>query len=156
MRVTKISQIDEFLEAAHEISQKTWQFVRYRWGIGARDLDVVRSEMHFLAQRGWLRGYLLNAVPCHAPSLSDSSMAKPSIPLLPECTPTGEVIAPEQFSCCLFWRTCSTKTQFSFMTWLAMRSTNILPMKAIKKLLSTSSGGARILSWQAASTARAG
>ena len=66
MRVTKISQIDEFLEAAHEISQKTWQFVRYRWGIGARDFDVVRSEMHFLAQRGWLRGYLLKCgtVPC--------------------------------------------------------------------------------------------
>jgi len=66
LRVTKISQIDEFLEAAHEISQKTWQFVRYRWGIGARDFDVVRSEMHSLAQRGWLRGYLLKcgSAPC--------------------------------------------------------------------------------------------
>jgi hypothetical protein len=66
VRVTKASEIDAFLEVAHGISQKTWQFVRHRWGIGARDIDVVRSEMHFLAQRGWLRSYLLKcgAVPC--------------------------------------------------------------------------------------------
>jgi hypothetical protein len=59
IRVTKASEIDAFLEAAHSISQQAWQFVRYRWGIGARDIDVVRSEMQFLAQRGWLRSYLL-------------------------------------------------------------------------------------------------
>ena len=36
------------------------------WRIGARDLEVVRNEMHFLAQRGWLRGYLLKCgtAPC--------------------------------------------------------------------------------------------
>jgi hypothetical protein len=66
IRVTKASEIDAFLAAAYAISQKTWQFVRRRWGIGARDIDVVRSEMQFLAQRGWLRSYLLKcgAVPC--------------------------------------------------------------------------------------------
>jgi hypothetical protein len=66
VRVTKASEIDAFLEVTHRISQKTWQFVRHRWGIGARDIDVVRSEMHFLARRGWLRSYLLKcgAVPC--------------------------------------------------------------------------------------------
>jgi hypothetical protein len=66
IRVTKASEIDAFLEAAHGISQKTWQFVRHRWGIGAQDIDAVRSEMRFLAHRGWLRSYLLkcDAVPC--------------------------------------------------------------------------------------------
>jgi Acetyltransferase (GNAT) domain len=67
IRVTKASEIDTaFLDAAHAISQRTWQFLRYRWGIGARDFDQVRSEMHFLAQRGWLRGYLLKCrnAPC--------------------------------------------------------------------------------------------
>lgn len=66
IRVTEASQVNGFLDAAYEISRKTWQFVRYRWGIAARDIDVVRREMHFLAQRGWLRGYLLKcgSVPC--------------------------------------------------------------------------------------------
>jgi hypothetical protein len=66
IRVTRASEIDAFLEAAYGISQKTWQFVQYRWGIGARDIDVVRGEMQFLAQRGWLRSYLLKCgtVPC--------------------------------------------------------------------------------------------
>jgi hypothetical protein len=61
IRVTKASEIDAFLEAAHAISQRTWQFLRHRWGISARDFDQVRSEMHFLANRGWLRGYLLKS-----------------------------------------------------------------------------------------------
>jgi hypothetical protein len=66
IRVTKASEIDAFLEAAHAISLRTWQFLRHRWGIGARDFDQVRSEMHFLAQRGWLQGYLLKCggAPC--------------------------------------------------------------------------------------------
>ena len=59
IRVTKASEIDAFLEAAHAISERTWQFLRHRWGISARDFDQVRSEMYFLANRGWLRGYLL-------------------------------------------------------------------------------------------------
>ena len=66
IRVTKASEIDAFLESAHTISQQTWQFLRYGWGIAARDSDLVRSEMHFLAERGWLRCYLLKCrnVPC--------------------------------------------------------------------------------------------
>ena len=66
IRVTKASEIDAFLEAAHAISQRTWQFLRHRWGISARDFDQVRREMYFLAQRGWLRGYLLKSrnAPC--------------------------------------------------------------------------------------------
>lgn len=66
IRVTRASEIDAFLEAAHAISQRTWQFLRHRWGISARDFDQVRSEMYFLAQRGWLRGYLLKSrnAPC--------------------------------------------------------------------------------------------
>jgi hypothetical protein len=66
IRVTMESEIDAFLEAAHGISQKTWQFVQHRWGIAAQDIDAVRSEMRFLAARGWLRSYLLkcDAVPC--------------------------------------------------------------------------------------------
>ncbi|HEY1470883.1 MAG TPA: GNAT family N-acetyltransferase [Candidatus Acidoferrum sp.] len=66
IRVTKACEIDAFLEAAHAISKRTWQFLRHRWGIGARDFDQVRSEMRFLAQRGWLRGYLLKCgeAPC--------------------------------------------------------------------------------------------
>ena len=66
IRVTKASEIDAFLQAAYRISQRTWQFVRCRAGIGARDINVVRSEMEFLAHRGWLRAYLLtcDAMPC--------------------------------------------------------------------------------------------
>jgi hypothetical protein len=66
VRVTKTSEIDAFLEAAYGISRKTWQFARHRWGIGGRDIDVVRSEMQFLAERGWLRCYLLKCgtAPC--------------------------------------------------------------------------------------------
>jgi len=66
IRVTKASEIDAFLEAAYGISLQTWQFVRHRWGIGAQDIDAVRSELQFLAQRGWLRSYLLKCgtVPC--------------------------------------------------------------------------------------------
>jgi Acetyltransferase (GNAT) domain/PilZ domain len=66
IRVTKASEIDAFLEAAHAISRRTWQFLRHRWGISARDFDQVRREMYFLAQRGWLRGYLLKSrnAPC--------------------------------------------------------------------------------------------
>jgi hypothetical protein len=158
IRVTKASEIDAFLAAAYGISQKTWQFVRRRWGIGARDIDVVRSEMQFLAQRGWLRSYLLKcgAVPCRARSLSGSSMARPSIPHLLEWTLRGGVIVRERFSSCSFWKTCSEKTHLSFMTWMTIsRTKNILPTKAIRKHLSGSSAAERIRSWHAASTALA-
>ena len=46
-RVTKASEIDAFLESAYIISKNTWQFTRYGWGIGARDIGIVREEMQF-------------------------------------------------------------------------------------------------------------
>ena len=63
MRVTKTSEIDPFLEAAFEVSKRTWQFER---GWGVRDPETARSKMRFLAQRGWLRSYLLKCgdIPC--------------------------------------------------------------------------------------------
>src|SRR5260370_9663291 len=63
MRVSKASEIDEFVEAAYELSKRTWQFDR---GWGLRDPDIVRSKLQFLAQRGWLRSYLLKCggIPC--------------------------------------------------------------------------------------------
>src|SRR5215472_7005870 len=94
-----------------------------------------------------------SAVPRHAHSSSDNSMAKLSIPLLPECTRHGEVTAPEQYCCSSFWRTYSTTPQFSSMIWLAMRSSrNILRTHVIRKPLSTFSVGERILFLQAAYT----
>jgi hypothetical protein len=66
IRATKAAEVDGFLDVAYGMSQKTWQFVRHRGGIGGQDIDVVRSEMQFLAQRGWLRSYLLKcgSAPC--------------------------------------------------------------------------------------------
>jgi len=97
IRVTKASEIDAFLEAAYGISLQTWQFVRHRWGIGAQDIDAVRSELQFLAQRGWLRSYLLKCgtVPCSF--IIGRSMARPSIPQLLEWTLRGGVIVRERF-----------------------------------------------------------
>ncbi len=66
IHVTQPSEVDGFLDVAYGLALKTWQFVQHGWGLGARDLDVVRSEMHFLATRGWLRSYLLkcDSLPC--------------------------------------------------------------------------------------------
>lgn len=63
MRVSKASEIDAFVGAAYEISKRTWQFDR---GWGLRDPDIVRSKLQLLAQRGWLRSYLLKCgdIPC--------------------------------------------------------------------------------------------
>lgn len=59
IRVTEASQLDEYLSTAAEISRKTWQFKRLGWGIGGTDQELVRGKLGFLAQRGWLRAYLL-------------------------------------------------------------------------------------------------
>ena len=59
LRVSQPSEIDAFLETAREISQRTWQFKHFGGGLAARDLDVVRRELRFLAERGWLRSYVL-------------------------------------------------------------------------------------------------
>ena len=56
VRVTKESEIDRFLEAAHQISKRTWQYDR---GWGLRDLQTTRRKLSFLARRACLRSYLL-------------------------------------------------------------------------------------------------
>lgn len=66
IRVTEASEVDVFLKAAYDISQKTRQFKRFGWGIAARDPGLVKNELLRLAQHGWLRSYLLTCgnVPC--------------------------------------------------------------------------------------------
>jgi hypothetical protein len=67
VRVSSVSEVDEFLEAAYAVSRKARQFDRSGgWGLAARDRGRVRDELQFLAERGWLRSYLLKCggVPC--------------------------------------------------------------------------------------------
>ena len=61
IRVTKASEIEGFLEPAYAISRRTWQFHRAAQGLARRDRDLVRDELRFLAERGWLRCYLLKS-----------------------------------------------------------------------------------------------
>jgi len=61
IRITKPSEVDVFLEAAYRIAKTTWQFDRFGRGLAGRDPDLVRSELLFLAQRGWLRSYMLRS-----------------------------------------------------------------------------------------------
>jgi hypothetical protein len=62
-RVTRASEIENYLKVAFAISRRTWQFER---GWGLRDPEMVRGKMQFLAQRGWLRSYVLKCgdTPC--------------------------------------------------------------------------------------------
>jgi hypothetical protein len=66
LRVSQLSEIDAFLETAFEISRRTWQFKHFGGGLAARDPELVSREMRFLAERGWLRSYVLtcDGVPC--------------------------------------------------------------------------------------------
>jgi len=65
-RVSQTPEIDAFLEAAYEISQRNSKFKRLGWGLDVRDPGMVRRELRFLAERGWLRSYVLkcDGVPC--------------------------------------------------------------------------------------------
>ena len=60
------SEIDGFLEAAYQISERSWKFKRRGLGLAARDPYTVKRELRFLAERGWLRSYVLqcDGVPC--------------------------------------------------------------------------------------------
>ena len=155
IRVTKESEIDAFLEAACGISKKMWQFVHYRWGIGAQDIDVVRGEMQFLARRGWLRSYLLKCgtVPCSF--IIGQQYGLTFYTAGAGLHPAWRSYSAGTFSFCSLWKTRSEKIPLSFTTWLAMQSSgNISATKAIRKHLCGSSAGKRIPCWQAASTAR--
>jgi len=59
LRVSQPSEIDAFLETAYKISKRTWKFTRRRVGLAARDPEAVKRELRFLAERGWLRSYVL-------------------------------------------------------------------------------------------------
>jgi Acetyltransferase (GNAT) domain/PilZ domain len=61
IRFTKSSEIDAFLEPAYAISRRTWQFHRVARGLARRDRDLVRDELRFLAEHGWLRCYVLKS-----------------------------------------------------------------------------------------------
>lgn len=64
VRVTKEHEIDSFVEAAAEISRKTYQYRAL--GLGIRNPDRLRKWLKWAAQKGWLRSYLLKCggVPC--------------------------------------------------------------------------------------------
>jgi hypothetical protein len=66
LRVSRPSEIDTFFGAAYEISQRTWKFKSFGWGLAARDADIVTSELRFWAEHGWLRSYVLkcDGIPC--------------------------------------------------------------------------------------------
>jgi GNAT acetyltransferase-like protein len=77
IRVTEVSEIDAFLKAAYNISEKTHQFKRFGWSVAARDPRLVKNELVRLARHGWLRSYLLTCgkQPC-AFILGEQSDAK--------------------------------------------------------------------------------
>src|SRR5258708_19964913 len=56
MRVSKASEIDEFVEAAYELSKRTWQFDR---GWGLRDPVIVRTKLQFFPHLELFPSHLL-------------------------------------------------------------------------------------------------
>jgi hypothetical protein len=66
LKVSQASGIDALLAAAYQVSQRSWKFRRFGWGLAARDADSVTRELRFLAERGWFRSYVLkcDGMPC--------------------------------------------------------------------------------------------
>jgi hypothetical protein len=62
--VTNRAEVNSFVDAAAEISRKTYQFRVL--GIGIRNPDQLKAWLQWVAQQGWLRSYLLKCagVPC--------------------------------------------------------------------------------------------
>jgi hypothetical protein len=56
-RITSPEQVDSFVDSAVEISKKTYQWRLL--GSGLRSPDTLKRNLRFLAERGWLRCYLL-------------------------------------------------------------------------------------------------
>jgi hypothetical protein len=61
---TKPEEVSAFLDAAVELSKKTYQWNLHQRGLSAT--EVLKSRMLFAAERGWLRSYILfcNEVAC--------------------------------------------------------------------------------------------
>jgi CelD/BcsL family acetyltransferase involved in cellulose biosynthesis len=57
VRYTRPEEVDPFLDAAVEVSKKTYQWNLH--GRGLRATDRLRRRLHFAAGRGWFRSYLL-------------------------------------------------------------------------------------------------
>lgn len=55
-RITNIEQIPDFLQAAHQISQQSWQSRQY--GLRIRNDDAEMRQLSTLAENGLLRSYL--------------------------------------------------------------------------------------------------
>jgi Acetyltransferase (GNAT) domain len=64
VRVIEESDVDSFVEAAAEISRKTYQFRVL--GIGIRHSDQLKEWLRWAARQGWLRSYMLKCggAPC--------------------------------------------------------------------------------------------
>src|SRR5260370_37299994 len=117
----------------------------YSWGIGARDFDQVRSEMYFLAQRGWLQGYLLKCGGASCSFLIGQRYGQTLYTAAAGVHPAWRSYSAGTVLLLLVVEDLFKETQFGFMTWATMRSTNnILPTKAIRKLSSGFSPGGRI------------
>jgi hypothetical protein len=56
-RITSPEQVDFFVDLAFEISKKTYQW--HLLGSGLRSPEVLKRNLRFLAERKWLRCYLL-------------------------------------------------------------------------------------------------
>jgi Acetyltransferase (GNAT) domain/PilZ domain len=66
LRVSQPSEIDAFLKVVYEISERTWKFSRRGLGLVAPDPPMMTRTLRLLAERGWLRSYVLRCagVPC--------------------------------------------------------------------------------------------
>jgi CelD/BcsL family acetyltransferase involved in cellulose biosynthesis len=56
-RITAPEQVDSFVGLASEVSKKTYQW--HLLGSGLRTPEILKRNLRFLAERGWLRCYLL-------------------------------------------------------------------------------------------------
>jgi glucosyl-dolichyl phosphate glucuronosyltransferase len=66
VRITEEQEVNRFVEAAVNVSRKTYQFRILRMGIGSHNPDQLTEWLKWAARRGWLRSYLLKCggVPC--------------------------------------------------------------------------------------------
>lgn len=65
-RISRPTEIDSFFDAAVRISERSWQYNVQGWGVSRRSAELVKQTCRWLAERSWLRCYLLTCggVPC--------------------------------------------------------------------------------------------